>query len=769
MEIFMYIKHLHITSFGALTNRDVPLSRGLNVIEGPNESGKTAAVMFIKFIFYGLSGAKGSAVTERQKYINWKTGAAAGYAICELDDGRVVKIERILSLSQSADGKARYRESVKTTDAETNMPVSLPSPIGEHLLGVPESVFVNTAFVRQQFGIKPDASLIGQSVENIICAADENISVKKALDEIDKARIQLLYKNKNGGLIYELLNKKDALIREAEENREISGETIRTEAALTELQPMKESALKRKEQLDETFDALEIIVAKRKLDAARKLDEEIRRTRDEIEEETSSAVNGEFIKELDSCERDIERYESLPASEENYIDDIEDRYLNDDEDFEDVPGDDVSAANKIHRKSRVSFALSALLALIGLFGVVATFLIYYLNIGEYIIPAIATAGVLAASAIFFAVNGKQRKDVGAILDYWGADSLETLEDCIDKALESRKKYKEIKRERENLEADARAAYSAYESATSSLGVLAERAGIKGATRDDPQGLIDVLRNICKDKAERIAELETKAANLEGRLSAIEDQTADYDASEILEKAVLVMNTPMGAKAAAMSSDEIKEAARERSFCANRYAGLLQRENELECNLAALRASAKSPADAAEQISQIDSQIKKLTDCHDAYIIAYEKLVEASENMRQSIIPRVAEQTSSIMEEISAGKYAGLGIDPNFDMHFSSDSDGTWEIDYLSSGTGDAAYISLRLALIKAFYDGQMKPPVVFDESFSRLDEKRLEAAIRAISSEKFGLQTILCSCRELEVKLADKYGASRISLAKSSD
>ena len=39
----MIIKSLHIISFGGLKNRDIDLSRGVNVIDGANESGKSSA------------------------------------------------------------------------------------------------------------------------------------------------------------------------------------------------------------------------------------------------------------------------------------------------------------------------------------------------------------------------------------------------------------------------------------------------------------------------------------------------------------------------------------------------------------------------------------------------------------------------------------------------------------------------------------------------------------------------------------------------------
>ena len=70
----MYIKSLHIISFGGLRNRDIELTPGVNILCGENESGKTSAAMFIKFIFYGLGSKsqKGSS-SERQRFVNRDT------------------------------------------------------------------------------------------------------------------------------------------------------------------------------------------------------------------------------------------------------------------------------------------------------------------------------------------------------------------------------------------------------------------------------------------------------------------------------------------------------------------------------------------------------------------------------------------------------------------------------------------------------------------------------------------------------------------------
>ena len=81
----MYIKHLNIESFGTLRDREIDLSDGLNIIEGANESGKSALAMFIKFMLYGLSGkSAGGELSERRRYVNWDTGCAAGtMTVCQ--------------------------------------------------------------------------------------------------------------------------------------------------------------------------------------------------------------------------------------------------------------------------------------------------------------------------------------------------------------------------------------------------------------------------------------------------------------------------------------------------------------------------------------------------------------------------------------------------------------------------------------------------------------------------------------------------------------
>ena len=66
-------------SFGKLENAVLSPAPGLNIFCAPNESGKSSAAMFIKFVFYGLSSkAPRGESSERDRCINRLTGQAAG-------------------------------------------------------------------------------------------------------------------------------------------------------------------------------------------------------------------------------------------------------------------------------------------------------------------------------------------------------------------------------------------------------------------------------------------------------------------------------------------------------------------------------------------------------------------------------------------------------------------------------------------------------------------------------------------------------------------
>ncbi len=75
----MKINKLSVASFGKLSDSNYELSNGLNVIYGPNESGKSTMLSFIRFMLFGCHGRKSAGnVTFEEKYQPWDNTAMSG-------------------------------------------------------------------------------------------------------------------------------------------------------------------------------------------------------------------------------------------------------------------------------------------------------------------------------------------------------------------------------------------------------------------------------------------------------------------------------------------------------------------------------------------------------------------------------------------------------------------------------------------------------------------------------------------------------------------
>lgn len=73
----MQIKRLAAT-FGRLEQEQLELEPGLNVIEAPNESGKSTWTAFLRVMLYGLNTRDRSANADKRRYLPWSGSAMEG-------------------------------------------------------------------------------------------------------------------------------------------------------------------------------------------------------------------------------------------------------------------------------------------------------------------------------------------------------------------------------------------------------------------------------------------------------------------------------------------------------------------------------------------------------------------------------------------------------------------------------------------------------------------------------------------------------------------
>ena len=753
----MILKSLHIISFGGLRNRDIDLSRGVNVIDGANESGKSSAAMFIKFIFYGLSSrATKAGASERQRYINRDTNQASGFIIAQTSRGQQYRLERTLIASD--DGP--LRERIRIINQETGETVSGQNP-GEYFFGVPEEVFTGTCFVAQADAVKPAISGIGKTtggskgaVENLLTSADENVDIARAVKKLDNERRELLYKNGNGGEIAELKKKRAAFAEEMASCAEQAAEIINTSTSLEDIKRRIAELEETKQKYDGIFSALDKITVKRRIDAADQTRERIAKLKTAVNAIDDSPLGAGFEETLLEAERDIYAYDEECVIYDERLPELS-------APAEDVP-DFEETVDYIYHASftarlMTGLCLGMLVPLLLAAGMFA--FLYIMNIDALLIPIGVGAVSLILWIVFLILAIKKRRKLRGLFEEWEIESADDIELAVQDKIEHMAKNNETAMERERLTESLEAAKLRFDTAEANIYSLAEAANIE--LSDDIYETIDALKQVCENTKKERGEITAKIDNLTGRLDVLNEQLDGVDIAAAELEAHTAMNSEYGKHAASLDNAGIKNTIKEREFTEGALRAAQKRCSALEEKLASIGKLAHTPDQLATLIDAADRRIAELTLRHDACELARSALIEAGESMRSGVIPKISEAASQIISG-ATGKYNRLIIDGSFTCGLSSDTD-TVTSEYLSHGTGDLAYVALRIALADEVFRTE-KPTIIFDESFAHIDGARIKNVMRMLSMRESEHQYIVFTCRADETNAARTLGCNTIQL-----
>ena len=183
--------------FGRLRNETLQLQDGLNIIEAPNETGKSTWCAFLTAMLYGINSRerdKAGFIADKNRYAPWDGGSMSGRLECHAD-GADLTITRATrrQTAPMADFQAVYTSTASPVDGLTG------TNCGETLLGVSREVFERSAFIRQSgLAITQDAGL-ERRVASLISSGDEDTSYTEAYDALKKQLNRRRF-NKSGQL-----------------------------------------------------------------------------------------------------------------------------------------------------------------------------------------------------------------------------------------------------------------------------------------------------------------------------------------------------------------------------------------------------------------------------------------------------------------------------------------------------------------------------------------------------------------------------------------
>ena len=189
--------HRMAASFGQLQNHTLELKDGLNIIQAPNEAGKSTWCAFLTAMLYGINSRerdRGGFMAEKNRYAPWSGAPMAGRVDCRWD-GRDITLMRATRRQSSPMGEFR---AIYTGTGDT-VPDLTGQTCGETLLGVSREVFERSAFIRQAgLAVTQDTGL-ERRIAALITSGQEDTSYTEAAAAL-KAQLNRRRHNKTGQL-----------------------------------------------------------------------------------------------------------------------------------------------------------------------------------------------------------------------------------------------------------------------------------------------------------------------------------------------------------------------------------------------------------------------------------------------------------------------------------------------------------------------------------------------------------------------------------------
>lgn len=760
----MKITEANIIQFGKFKERIFTFEDGFNVVKGNNESGKSTLLGFIKFVLYGVGRKNPNVIIgERERALSWNVGIAAGSLTVEDLDGKKYRIER----SGREGARNTYIDKARIIDLESGEEVFENEVPGEHFLGINAQGYDSMCNIKQLETVSIGADAIKGVIDNLLSSGDENMNIQAALKTLDTERRKLMHTNNKGGLVYESEMALDRLKSEHRGAVVLENERVKN---ADELAHVESALLKAREEhafTQKMCDIYDDVLRLDKFDRLKSLKEEEAKLVAQISELDNSAefdtskANYEQIAQIKSACESVSRSEGALSLAENELQYAE-RIFNELENANAVGFGDIieefsspraAITHLIAKKKKKSNSALAL-TIFGIAGGVMIALAFVLALAMQNTSGALTVGfiglVLGACAIVFYNKFKSASaEIGAFMKKLGGDFCSKDEDGILKALDDFCDNRALRVSRANSLESAKfrfgVAQSNLEGDKETLLSIAKDMGIsctRGNEKEELLALCDKIRDYLAARSELQGSLSEKRTLID----ALKVELERFSENDLRARITPNIRERM----ANVSFEKLKA---ERDAALQRTNQFSQYKAGIERNLAA-HGTRRSANDIFPEIEAEQERLNTLKLRLDAVRLAMETIHYASMNLKSDITPRIRDNAQKNLSLVTGGKYSELYIDENMSLSVFADG-ATRPIDSLSKGSLDAAYFSVRLALLQTLL-GDKNPPLYMDECLSQLDDSRAENTLRAIEKHSNGSQCILFTCQNRDVDLAKK-------------
>lgn len=724
-ELIVLLIRRMAASFGKLQNHTLELKEGLNIIQAPNETGKSTWCAFLAAMFYGINSRerdKAGFIAEKNRYAPWAGTAMAGRIDCRCgeDELTIMRATR-RQASPMGEFKAIYAGTGDTVPGLTGQ------NCGETLLGVSREVFERSAFIRQAgLSITQDAGL-ERRIASLITSGEEDTSYTEAAALLKK-QLNRRRHNKTGQL-----PQLEAQLTEARQQlsdlRQLEAQLLRSTQEIDALQ-QQEASLVQELALHDRW----MIRQKRQALAeaetsAAQANQVCERLRAQLaaeqipESDTISRLRGAIVN-LETVRKSVDKARGERDEAMKVL-------LHAESALHDSPfaGQSPEAA----RKSAASIpAIRPKLWWLPILLAAAAAGAAYL-LGQDAIPiwGIAAAGAVGLLAGLLAITARTKADQKkrtAYLAVFGAETPEQLTSLLDTYLNMCDARDAAQAEVDKRSATADALYASLSS--NEQGILLEVRRFAPAAYDIPTA--DSLLRGSAQRRQELNRAEAAAREAALRCDILRQQLPPQeDFSEPLSQ-------PTGSREqTAGQLEQVRFALSAARSAADRLSGRLHAIGD--------------PVVLETAISELEETRTQLEGEYLSIQLAMEALDGANTALQNRFSPALGRRAAEIFSELTKGRYNGVVLDRSFHLSAEPAGDSIYrDAQLLSAGAADQLYLAVRLAICELVLDQEASVPIVLDDALANFDDARCAAALRWLKKEAQNRQIILFTCHSRE-------------------
>ena len=724
----MRIRRLTAT-FGKLREQTLELQDGLNILQAPNETGKSTWCAFLLSMFYGINTKerdRAGFLADKNRYAPWSGAPMSG----RLDGWAGEEALSLLRTTRRPAAPMGEFQALYTGTADP-VPGLTGANCGDALLGVSREVYARSAFIRQSgVAVSQDPGL-ERRIAALITSGEEDTSYSEALEALKK-QLNRRRHNKTGQL--------PALEAELQETEALL-------ASQADLVRQREGFLSRSAQLEERQAALEEELAaldrwdiqRQRLDlqkteqAAAQAEEKAQSLRRRLEQEQipENDVTGRLrgaIVNLNTTRRSAEKAQAQSDEAARLLTEAEERLS-----ASPFYGQTAEETRRSVQTPPAPSGPTRPLILAGLAGVLLALaaLFALLSQGQQYAAFGLSAGILLVTVLAVLAlrkRGLERARRAALEHLFGTadqEAISALADAYVKLLADRDAA------RQEASAKSAAAKGVWDTiAASEAGILAEVRRFAPAAQDLAAADAALRASATLRKQLSDADKAAREARIRAELQA--QQTPALPEGEPVP--------PQPSRGREAVRDELEEVKAERAAIQSgldRIAGRLHATGDP----LALQAAAERLTDEIHSLEREYGSIQ----------LAMSTLENANAQLQGRFSPALGKRAAEIFHELSAQRYDRVILDRT--LHVAAEPAGTGvprDVESLSSGAADQLYLAVRLAICDLVLPSENPAPIVLDDALASFDDQRCAAALAYLRKEAERRQILLFTCHSRE-------------------